>query len=298
MSVNDGKLTTTYTFDSSSEHRGLITSQDIGVTGAPSTFAASYNPDGGLDTETYPSGLTARTVTDNAGNPTSLTYAKSGTTWMTFTATNGDGDRTVGQTSPQSSQEFTYDAADRLTTTRDTDTTSGNCTTRSYTFDTHSNRTELDSYPAAIGGACSTSTTPTVTRTSYDSADRNTTTGYTYDTLGRTLTLPSGDAQGIGSHAGTTGTLTIAYNSNDMVSNENQGPATLTFNLDPAQNRPTSTSDGTSTTTNHYTDNTDGPSWTATATSWIDNITGPNGDLAATSDQTGTVTSPTRQPAR
>jgi YD repeat-containing protein len=164
--VTDGQGTTSYTYDSSSEHRGLVTGEDIGVSLAPSAFSASYDAAGNLATQTYPNGLVASTSYDNGGNPTKLVYAKSGSTWMTFTATNGDGDRTVAQTSPHSAQSFGYDQDGRLTTVQDT--YSGACTTRTYSFDTHSNRTGLDSYPPPTGGGCSTSTTPAAVHTTFD----------------------------------------------------------------------------------------------------------------------------------
>jgi RHS repeat-associated protein len=289
VSVFDGKLTTTYTYDTATtEHRGLLTAEDIGVTGSPSIFTASYNPDGGLAVLTYPNGLVATTSYDNEANPSQLSYDKSATNWMTFTAARDAQDRIRTQTSPASNQTYSYDPADRLTQVQDT--VSSNCTTRAYGFDADSNRTGLTTYPAGTGGACSTTTTPAVVTSGYDQADRLTTTGYTYDTLGRTTAVPAGDALGIGANAATTGTLGVDYYSNDLIHAQAQGTATRTYTLDPTQNRLTSFTDGTTTTTNHYTDGADSPAWTATGTSWTDNITGPSGGLAATTDQTSTVT--------
>jgi hypothetical protein len=57
----------------------------VGGGSAPSTFLAAYGGDGQLTSQTYPNGLVATTRFDNSGGPTSLTYAKSGSTWMTFT---------------------------------------------------------------------------------------------------------------------------------------------------------------------------------------------------------------------
>ena len=51
-------------------------------------------------------------------------------------------------------------------------------------------------------------------------------------------------------------------------------------------------------TTDHYNDDGDSPAWTSTATSWTRNITGPDGNLAATADQAGTVDPAAGQPAR
>lgn len=207
---------------------------------------------------------------------------------MTFTATNGDADRTVAQTSPQSSQTFSYDQAGRLTTVQDT--YSSACTTRAYSFDTHSNRTSLTSYPAATGGACSTSTTPTVTNSTFDQADRLTNSGYVYDTLGRTTTVPAVDATGIASHATVTGDLTVGYYANDFARSESQGGVSLIDTVDPLQDRPSTTSDGATTTTYHYSDNGDSYTTSTTATTWTRVLLGPGGTLAATANQSGAVT--------
>jgi RHS repeat-associated protein len=291
VSVGDGKGAIGYTYDSTTEHRGLVTSEDAGVGSALGTLAATYDPDGALTAETYPNGLVATTLSDNTGNPTQLTYARSGSTWMTFTQASDAQGNTVKQSSPQSSQFFSYDTAGRLTQTQDTLTATSSCITRQYTLDADSNRTILNSYPAGTGGACSTSTTPTTTTSTFDGADRITNTGYTYDTLGRTSSVPSVDAQGIGSHAATTGTVTVGYYANDYVATQTQGAAALSFTLDPNQNRLATSSDGTTATTSHYNDDTDSPAWTSTsATVWTRNITGIDGGLAATVDQTGTVT--------
>jgi RHS repeat-associated protein len=293
VSINDGAGTTTYTYDSSTEHRGVVTSENIGAGSSPSGFGASYDTAGNLSVETYPSGLTATKSVDNAGNPTSLVYAKSGSTWDTFTATNGDGDRTVAQSSPQSSQSFSYDQAGRLTQVADT--YSSSCTTRAYAFDTHSNRTNLTSYPAGSGGVCSTGTTPTVTSSTFDQADRITNTGYTYDTLGRTLTVPAADAISIGTHYSDTGALTVGYYANDLVASQTQGVGSMTFTLDPLQNRVATSVDSSLTTTDHYSGSSDSPAWTATSATTTRNVAGPDGNLAATITGTGGTTVATLQ---
>ncbi len=115
--VNDSKGT--YTYDSSTEHRGLVTSLDVGAGSAPSTFTATYNGDGALATETYPSGLVATRKYDNTASPTALTYAKSGTTWLGYSEIdniNGQG-RIVG--TPNQGIEYLYDPSGRLTFARD-----------------------------------------------------------------------------------------------------------------------------------------------------------------------------------
>jgi RHS repeat-associated protein len=291
-SVNDGKGTITYTYDSSTEHRGMVTSEDVGVAPSPSEFQATYNADGAMTDETYPNGLLAATTVDNAGNPTRLNYSLGGTSWMTFTANTGADGRTAGQSSPISNQVFTYDGDGRLTGVNDNVTGGGyttGCMARTYRYDKDSNRTSLSSYPGPVN-SCSTSSGTTV-NSSFDAADRITSAGYSYDALGRTLTVPSTDGIGIGAHAGTTGALTVGYDSNDMVASQAQGASTLIFGLDPEQDRIAASSDGSTTTTNHFSSDSDSPTWTSvSAGGWTRNLTGPDGNLVATADQTGTVT--------
>lgn len=297
-SVSDGIGTTRYTYDSASEHRGLITSEDIGVSGAESIFTASYD-DSESPTITFPNGLVAGYTQDNAGDPTSLTYTKSGSTWLSFTqAINAQG-RIVQQSSPQSRQVFSYDGSGRLTTAQDTtsdaESTTVACTTRVYAYDSDSNRTSLLTYPDAgadpANGACSTATTPSKTLSQYDQADRLTNDGYGYDALGRTTTIPAVDAQGIGSHAGISGDLAIGYYANDIVATQAQGSASIAFALDPDQNRVETSTEGSTTTTNHYSGDGDSPAWVSTSpTQWTRNISGITGGLAAICDQNGAVT--------
>jgi len=105
-----------------------------------------------------------------------------------------------------------------------------------------------------------------------------------------TTTVPAPDALGIGSHTSATGNLSLGYYSNDLVASETQGSDSVTFGLDPLQNRVTTTVDGSTTTTNHYVDGNDSPAWTSTsASAWSRNLAGPAGQVG-TIDQTGAVT--------
>lgn len=302
ISVSDGKGTTSYAYDSSSEHRSLVTSEDIGLTGQPSDFAVSYDPSGNPSTITYPNGLSADRSYDNAGTLTSLTYSMSGTSWLEFDQSPDELGRIVMQSSPASDQSLGYDGTGRLATVQDTtvDPVSGStvCTTRVYGFDNDANRASLDIYPDTgadpANGACATDLTANnpdrvSTSSSFDQADRITNPGYAYDTLGRTSTVPASDATGGGSHAGLSGDLTLTYYANDMVASETQGGETISYTLDPAQNRIASLTDAGVTTTNHYSDDTDSPSWSSTGSSWTRNLIGPDGALAGTSDQAGTA---------
>lgn len=299
LTVSDGKGTRSYTYDSAIEHRGMVTSEDLGVGAAPGTITVSYDASGNAAAVTYPNGLIATTDYDNTDTATSLTYTRMGSTWIGFTQTPGSDGNTAAQTGPASSQQFGHDAAGRLTQTQDTvpDSVSGTvaCTTRVYNLDKNSNRVGLDSYPDdgsnPTTGNCTTSTTPTTWTGSYDEADRLAKTGYSYDTFGRTTTVPAVDAQGIGNHAATTGDLTLGYYANDYVAVQTQGGRTLGFTLDPLQNRVIDTTDsGGTNNTNHYADSSDSPAWTTTGTTtWTRNLIGPFG-LVGTIDQTGIVT--------
>jgi RHS repeat-associated protein len=296
----------------SGEHRGLVTSEDIG-TSTNNTFSASYDAAGNI-TQIYPGGITSSGTFDNAGNQTALTYkTATGATLAAFTQTIGatgtGADHVVAQASTINSaayshQAFTDDAAGRLINVTDTLQTSGtsSCTTRVYGFDTHSNRTSLKSYPAASGGGCSTTTTPATTTYGYDAADRltgGTLGAETYDVLGRVSLAPASEATGIGSHnaanGGPSGALSLGYFSNDMVATQAQGSgssaASIAFGLDPEQDRvstqATSTAAGVKTLTNHYDDASDETAWTSTTKTDGTTVTkryldGIDGNLAAT----------------
>ncbi|MEU8272560.1 hypothetical protein AB0B89_36090 [Sphaerisporangium sp. NPDC049002] len=155
--VNDGKGTYTYTYDGTDasgkiEHRGLITAVDTGGAG---TFTGAYTADGQLTLQKLPNALTVTNGYDNSGNTVALTYAKNGTPWLNFSATRDAAGRVLQMTSAQGSLEnYTYDAANRLTKVADTWDTQ--CITRLYGFDADTNRTSLTTYPADADGQCST----------------------------------------------------------------------------------------------------------------------------------------------
>jgi RHS repeat-associated protein len=298
---NDGKGTTTYTYDSSTEHRGLVTSLNTGMGGAPSTFTAGYDEDGSMVSQSYPNGIVAASNYDPIGDETSRTYTKGSTTLLDLEQTNSGQGQVRTDTGPLSSKTYTYDPLGRLTSAADVrdvatgGTSTFRCTTRSYGFDNaaglNSNRTSYTSNPDAGSDpaqpTCS-STTGTAVTHSYDAADRLTDTGYTYDNLGRTLTMPATDAGGTDTSVG--------YYTNDLVASQTQAGHTRSYSLDPTQQRIASWTDGT-TTTNHYNDTTDEPDWTSTVDTtnpngsrWTRNVEGIDGDLAATQDDTGTVT--------
>jgi RHS repeat-associated protein len=306
-SVNDGKGTTAYTYDTTSEHRGAVTGEDVGAGSAPLVFTASYTPDGTLAEQIYPNGIVAAHRYDNTGAALALSYTQGDATLLSYTAGMNAHSRTASMSGGGIVDRYSYDADGRLITVQDTVAGSGStaaCTTRVYGFDKGSNRTALNAYPDGSGGTasgnCSTATTPDTTPASYDQADRLTSIGYSLDTLGRTTTVPAADARGAGTAATISGVLTLGYYTNDMVASQSQGSATRSYTLDPEQDRISTVDDTTTTTTNHYNASTDAPSWTgglpdatpeqvpANAT-WTRNLLGVDGLLAGSQTNSGTV---------
>jgi RHS repeat-associated protein len=293
LSVDDGKGTTSYTYGGTDslgriERRGLVTAETTGV--GSDTFTGSYDSDGNLISETYPNGIIATTGFDNIEQATSLTYVKGSTTWATFADTyNGFGE-IVDQASPESGQTVSYDEDGRVSQVADAG--DGTCTTRSYGYDADSNRSSFASYPADTTNSCSVVTAPTASESfSHDEADRTTNSGYTYDALGRTLSVPAIDTYDA---SATPTALNLSYYADDMVHTASQDGTTVTFTLDPAE-RILSQSSSLSglTGTNVYGNGSDSPVWTANSDgTWSRNITDLSGGLAAveTANSTSAVT--------
>jgi len=277
-SRNDGKGTITIIYDT----RGLPTSETDSQAGQ---FTVAYNPDGNLSSETYPGGLTASYGYDETGAATTLSYA--GESWTSplndSIVRNAHGDwasQNISDTSQSlaSNQAYTYDTADRLTRVQDTE--NGQCTTNIYTYDADSNRTSLTTDAPASGGACQT-TTGTTTNYSYDGGDRLTNSGYTYDTQGDITAIPSVDA-------GSTGNLTATYYANDMLASQTQNGQTISWQLDPTENRFASYTANGITYTNHYSDPSSNVTWsTGSDGSWSRAVPGLNGMLSAMVNSSG-----------
>jgi RHS repeat-associated protein len=150
-----------------------------------------------------------------------------------------------------------------------------------------SNRTSEGTYPADSTGACSSSTSPTTINHSYDQADRISNTGYSYDNLGRTLTLPGSDTG-----AAASGSLTATYFANDMVQSQTQDGHSKTWALDPAGRLLDETDSVTSkTSTSIYASASDSPAWIAVSDgTWTRNAEDLAGGLAAVQGSAGSVT--------
>ncbi|SCG70491.1 RHS repeat-associated core domain-containing protein [Micromonospora halophytica] len=273
----DGKATRTYTYDGGTERRGLLTSVNDSQAGS---FSGSYDVDGNLTSETWPNGVQVATETDETGTQTGLTYTKPGCATADCTLyTESVVESAHGQwrerSSSLSEQSYSYDQAGRLTSIRDT--IGGQCTTRSYGFSTSSNRTSLTEYGPGTDGVCQSTTAASSRTWTYDTADRVNTTGYVYDALGRTTTVPAVDtAKPSGGNA------TVTYHSTDLVDTITQGGRTTDYTLDVTRERIRSWTDNAGGTAvqsvHHYDGDDDSPSWTQET---ADRFTRPVSGLSA-----------------
>ena len=290
--VTDPKGSRSLTYNGSGEHRGLPTG--LTVSGITGSFTVGYDGDGKPNRQDWPNGMTQAFSYDETGDRTGLTDTAPGgsSVWLSDTQTASVHGQHRLQASTLSSQSYSYDNLGRLTGTVDqaNDTNGVACTTRAYTFNLNSNRLTSTSSPPTADGSCQPLTAST-TKHEYDTADRLLSTmgdtGVAYDAYGRTTTLPAADTSG-------TGNLTAGYYSNDLVRSQSQNGRTLTWTLDAAGRLKSRTdSSTTSSQVNHYTDSGDSPSWideTGNGTTYTRNITDLTGNLAATLDQTGSLT--------
>jgi RHS repeat-associated protein len=291
---NDGKGTYTYTYDGTDaaglvEHRGMLTSMNVGLGIMPSTFTAAYDPDGNLTKEVYPNGIIAATEYDDAGVARSLHYTNRGYNWMFYDQGFDRDDHAVWSTGPIGEVEYGYDNNNRLT--KVLDHLAGECITRRYGFSKNGNRTSKITGLPGAEGACQADVAKTETST-YDTADRARTAGYTYDKFGRTTTTPSSEVVGGAD-------LATGFYSNDMVASLSQGSKNKTFTLD-AVRRIRQVVDTTSGTEdrrilNHYSDNGDSPAWIAGSSdagaswTWSRNVSGIDGEFAVLQNSAGAV---------
>jgi RHS repeat-associated protein len=284
--IYDGKGTQTFGYD---EISGALVALSDSAAG---TFTASYDADGKTLEEGLPNGLVAKTSYDEAGSPIKRTYTKILSCSEKCTWTEESNERSIrgqilSQTSLSSSQQYSYDAAGRLTLAQETPK-GGGCTTRQYFFEDEagkdSNRTKLTTRAPGVGGACDTKSAGTSQEYKYDAADRLTgPETVTYDPFGRITKLPAKFAGG--------STLETTFFSNDMIASQSQGGLTNTYQLD-ATGRPrqvVQTGTKTGTEIFHYAMASDSTAWTQRGSAWTRSIIGIGGGLAAVQESSGTT---------
>ncbi len=286
--TNDGKASTSYGYDGQdaagkAEFRGLVTSKAVaGLVGAQGEFKAAYDADGALMVEVHPNGMTATTVSDPAGQVLDQTWrAADGSLLTQSTRSWGSDGNVVTDSGLGRESSYRYDGADRLVRSSTVLEMAGSCTVREYAFDDDSNRTGLKVW-AGSAGACpaGTGTPDSASPRGYDSAGRATLSGYGYDDLGRTRTLPGADSP-------TGAEVSFTYFGNDLVASMSAGTTTRAYGLDALGRIAywTDTVSGSAgpTSRNHYDDGSDSPAWTENGDgTWSRPVTGIGGSLALT----------------
>ncbi|MFK0195862.1 DNRLRE domain-containing protein [Kitasatospora sp. NPDC090308] len=283
--VTDPTGSTTYTYDRAKEPRGLVTSVNDSVAGE---FTAKYGPDGQLVEQTYPGGIVRKDTFNAVGEATGRTYTRtsdSAVIWSQAVDVSTQG-VVATDASSTATRTYTYDRLGRLTRAQQSTVTTG-CVTRQYAFDAHSNRLAKSTSPSAGNGDCATDSPITETHT-YDSADRLTDPGFTYDAFGRTATTGTGS--------------TNTYWANDKAASQQKGDDKQTWQIDPAHRFTAFTTekkqaDGSwanaTSKLNHYGDDSDEVRWTVEDTTQgtlTRNVSGPDTDLVATTSKTGDIT--------
>ncbi|MGW4894124.1 ricin-type beta-trefoil lectin domain protein [Kitasatospora sp. NPDC004240] len=283
VKVTDPTGAVTYTYDRAKEPRGMVTSVNDSRAGE---FTAKYGPDGQLTEQTYPGDIVRKDTANASDKTVARTYTRTSDNTVIWAQNQeiSTQSQVTRNTTTNSSKAYTYDRLGRLVKAEQT-TATGDCTTRTYTFDTHYNRTAGTVSGPATDGTCTTTGGTTTTHT-YDSADRITDAGYTYDAFGRTAK---------------TQTDTIGYYTNDMVASQETTEARRAWTLDPtgrlsrfhlATSKTNDTWVDGPAKINHYAGAGDSPSWTVeneSTNAWTRNTKGPDGDLVATSTNGGEI---------
>ncbi|HLL34116.1 MAG TPA: DNRLRE domain-containing protein [Streptomyces sp.] len=274
--------TVSYDYDNPA---GLPTRIHDSVMGTIGDVTGYYDSDGRLYKQKLPWNMDVEFNLDPTGTETSRYWHwESGWTVQGESTGQSIHDQVVSRTvytGGGAYQEYTYDAAGRLTKVDDSQ--SGVTTHRSYAFDDNTNRTSLTTTVDDVDGG--TPTTSTVNST-YDSADRLIAAGTVYDAFGRT-TAQTGGAQ-------------YAYYANDLVRQITANSKRTTWNLDAAGRLASwsteeQAEDGTwgaaATQTNHYGGDGDSPDWTSESNGTVSrSVEDLAGNLIATTGATGAVT--------
>ncbi|WP_256097950.1 DNRLRE domain-containing protein [Streptomyces sp. MnatMP-M17] len=272
---------TTYSYESLN---GLPTRMHDSVMGTIGDVTGSYDSDGRLYKQKLPWNMDVEFNLDPTGSETSRYWHwESGWTVQGESTSQNIHGQVVSRTTYTGGgayQEYSYDAAGRLTKADDTQT--GVTTHRSYGLDDNTNRTSMVTAVDDVDGGAPTTTTVNST---YDSADRLIAAGTVYDAFGRTTAQTSGAEN--------------AYYANDLIRQITARGERTTWNLDAVGRLASHTTENqddngtwatTATKRNHYGADGDNPTWISEGDSKITRtLTDLTGDLIATTGATGDV---------
>lgn len=274
--IDDGKGTQAYTYDPvTSLLTKLIDMQGSNVL----TFAAGYDIEGKMTSETYPNGMNAAYVFNAASETTGITYTKMShctekCVWFSENTIGGIHGETISAESSLAKDAYTYDSIGRLTQVQETPG-GKDCTARLYAYDIESDRTSLTTRESA------TSTCPTeggtVQTHTYDEAGRLSDEGVTYDAFGNTTILPAADA---GGHE-----LQTGYYLDGQVQTQTQNGQINKYNLDPVGRVRQTITEGTANASviDHYAGPGEALSWKDEGESHYTRLVpGIGGSMAAT----------------
>jgi RHS repeat-associated protein len=267
--VNDGKGIQTYTYN---ETTGALSNLKDTAAG---TFTAGYDVEGNMTSEGYPNGMSAIYTYNQLSAATSLVYKKEThctekCEWFKDSVVPSIHGQWASQTSSLGQESYTYDQTGRLTEVQNTPAGKG-CITRRYAYDEDTNRTSLTTYPPNSKNECATESL-TFEQHTYDTADRLTDTGASYDAFGNTTGLPAGDAGG--------SELTSSYYADNQLASQKQAGETIGYNPDPAGRTREIASTGkiVASEIQHYAGASGTPAWTGEMSGqWTRNITAMSG---------------------
>jgi streptogramin lyase len=272
------------------------------VDSAAGTFTTSYDTEGKLSSEVYPSGMCANYADNSVGEATGIEYVKSTTcsdksagVWFSETKVPSIRGEVMSKTSTLADEEYGYDTVGRLTEVHETPV-GEYCKTRLYEYEAESNRTKETTREPNSTKECATEG-GTEEKHTYDEANRLTDSGITYDSLGNVIKLPSGDAEG---HA-----LESTFYVDNAVATQTQNGVVNDYYMDPA-GRVRETITGAKKVIAHYDGSGEAVAWTCegaekaetceTGGKWTRNIPGIDGTLTAVENGKGaTIETPILQ---
>lgn len=282
----------TMVYDRATEPRGLLTRLTDSIAGS---FDPVWDVDEQMTELAMPGGVRMTQTTDPAGIPVTRTYTTTATGAVIASSaqTIDVHAQRLRHVTDTFDQRYTYDSRRRLIRTSDTGAASGICSTRVYTLDNRSNRFSKTVRFATTAGICpDDSTTPTSTTThTHDTADRAQDPGLRFDPFGRITNLATGADE-----------LVNTFYTNDLVASQTEADQRQTWTLDPSMRFRSWSSEAfvngnwanAVTKVNHYGDDTDEPRWIVEDATLPDNLTrnisGPDGQLAATTSRSGDTT--------